>query len=115
MGGSIMIDSPRGAELIGAVKRFLEKELLPSLADPRLKYQTLIAVNALAMTLRDHGEVGQLRADWRILTGEVAIPAMLDFETEVPRLEVELCRAIARGDYDDSEHRLRGILRCLTV
>ena len=108
-----MNDRPSTGELIDAVKLFLEKELLPSLSDPRLKFQTLIAVHALTMTQRERvGEEERLRAEWVLLGGKGEVS---DSVAEVRRLEIGLCEAISRGDYDGSEETLRPILRAITA
>ena len=43
-----MNDRPTAAELLDAVRHFLETDLLPGLADARQRFQTLIAANVLA-------------------------------------------------------------------
>ncbi|SDF37199.1 hypothetical protein SAMN04488243_14612 [Thermus arciformis] len=47
------MDRPTLDELLEAVGEFLEKELLPSVADPRLRFQTLVALNALGIARRE--------------------------------------------------------------
>ena len=44
-----MPDRPTAPELIEAVFEFLSGELLPTLEDHRLKFRTLVAMNALAI------------------------------------------------------------------
>ncbi|RTI21442.1 DUF6285 domain-containing protein, partial [Thermus scotoductus] len=48
-----MRDRPTAAELLQAVGEFLERELLPALEDPRLRFQTLVALNALGIARRE--------------------------------------------------------------
>lgn len=48
-----MTDRPTAAELAAAVREFLEAELLPTLDDPRLRFRTLVAMNALAIVARE--------------------------------------------------------------
>ncbi len=48
-----MPDRPNAAELIEAVYEFLAAELLPTLDDHRLKFRTLVAMNALAIARRE--------------------------------------------------------------
>ena len=48
-----MQDRPTALELLQAMRDLLEREILPSLTDPRLKYQTLIAINVLRMLERE--------------------------------------------------------------
>ena len=50
-----MIDRPTAPELVDAVREFLEGEVLPAIDDHRLKFRTLVAVNALAIAARELG------------------------------------------------------------
>ena len=47
-----MSDRPTAAELIEAVSEFLSTEVLPAAPDHRLKFRTLVALNALAIAQR---------------------------------------------------------------
>ncbi len=64
-----MQDRPDARELVEAVAGFLEKEMVPTVTDPRLKFRTLVAANVLAIVARElaAGE-GPLRAEWEGLT-----------------------------------------------
>src|SRR5438874_2000462 len=55
-----MADRPTAIELVEAVREFLEAETLPAAADHRLKFRTLVAINALAIAQREleSGEEG---------------------------------------------------------
>jgi hypothetical protein len=46
-------DRPVAAELADAVRSFLEEEILPTLDDPRLRFRTLVAMNALSIVARE--------------------------------------------------------------
>jgi HAMP domain-containing protein len=48
-----MSDRPTAAELIEAVSEFLSAEVLPAATDHRLKFRTLVALNALAIAQRE--------------------------------------------------------------
>ena len=48
-----MQDRPTLTELTLAVREFLETEIAPALSDPRLKFRTLVAMNALGMIARE--------------------------------------------------------------
>lgn len=48
-----MTDRPSGGELAGAVRDFLETEILPTLEDRRLRFRTLVAMNALGIVARE--------------------------------------------------------------
>ncbi len=46
-------DRPVAGELAAAVREFLQAELLPTLDDPRLRFRTLVAMNALGIVERE--------------------------------------------------------------
>jgi hypothetical protein len=46
-------DRPTAAELIEATREYLEKEILPALDDQRLRFRTLVAINALGIAQRE--------------------------------------------------------------
>src|SRR5215213_4955150 len=48
-----MGDRPDPAELAEAVREFLESEVLPLMDDHRMKFRTLVAVNALGILQRE--------------------------------------------------------------
>jgi hypothetical protein len=80
-------DRPTPAELVEATREFLEREILPTLTDQRLRFRTLVAINALGITQRE------LESD----------------EDGLPREELEaLARQIRCGDVPDGAlERLR--------
>jgi hypothetical protein len=92
-----MMDRPTGPKLVSAVRRFLENELIPTQTDARLRFQTLIAANVLAIAEREWQRGEELTAaDCRWLgrwVGEVG-PNQLRDKTE------ELCLRIRGGDFD---------------
>jgi hypothetical protein len=51
-----MHDRPTAVELIEAVTEFLSTEVLPTAADHRLKFRTLVALNALGIVCRELSE-----------------------------------------------------------
>ena len=72
-----MPDRPNASELIEAVFEFLAGEVLPTADDQRLRFRTLVAMNALGIARRelesdtvllDHGQLADLAA--RIRAGE---------------------------------------------
>ena len=76
---------PTAGELVEAVHEFLEQEVLPTVDDHRLKFRTLVAMNALGIALRELEEVrgseplspDELRAlAERIRTGDVPDDAL---------------------------------------
>ena len=48
-----MSDRPTVLELLEAVEEFLSSEVLPTLDDQRLKFRTLVAMNALGIARRE--------------------------------------------------------------
>jgi Domain of unknown function (DUF6285) len=78
-----MADRPTAPELIEAVFEFLSGELLPTLDDHRLKFRTLVAMNALGIARREleAGEEGMGEDELR-----------------------ELARRIRAGDVDEALH-----------
>jgi hypothetical protein len=48
-----MADRPAAPELLEAVWEFLSSEVLPTLDDHRLKFRTLVAMNALGIARRE--------------------------------------------------------------
>jgi Domain of unknown function (DUF6285) len=102
-----MNDRPTAAELIAAARQFLEAELLPTLADPRLRFQALVAANVLAVAERELlTEEEHLREEWQRLTeaGSVSgpVPERLAALREAVRAGNEcLCDQIRRGAFDD--------------
>jgi hypothetical protein len=77
-------DRPTAAELIEAVTEFLSTEMLPAATDHRLKFRTLVALNALAIASREL----QAEADEPLSAEEV----------------VELAKRIRAGDVRDGDH-----------
>jgi hypothetical protein len=48
-----MTDRPTAPELLEAVSEFLTAEILPTLTDHRLRFRTLVALNALGIASRE--------------------------------------------------------------
>ena len=48
-----MSDRPTALELLEAVEEFLSSEVLPTLDDQRVKFRTLVAMNALGIARRE--------------------------------------------------------------
>jgi hypothetical protein len=49
-------DRPTALELLEAVSEFLSEEILPTVDDQRLKFRTLVALNALRIASRELAE-----------------------------------------------------------
>jgi hypothetical protein len=52
-------DRPSAGELAVAVREFLETEILPTIEDRRLRFRTLVAMNALGIVEREIGPPGE--------------------------------------------------------
>ena len=109
-----MQDRPTALELLQAIRDLLEQEILPSLTDARLKYQMLIAINALRMLEREvPDEAGRLRAELGALqellgrsrTDPPGDPALL--RRCVLEANRELCERIRQGLADAGPWRQR--------
>lgn len=68
-------DRPTAAELAQAVREFLETEILPTLEDHRLRFRTLVAINALGIAERELADLPRDEPDpelaRRIRAGDV--------------------------------------------
>ena len=93
-----MQDRPDAAELAQAVHEFIERELLPTIDDPRLRFRTLVALNGLGILERElsigaplvRGEVESLAA---LLGRSLAMP---EDDEGARRLALELNLELAR-------------------
>src|SRR5205807_6434107 len=102
-----MNDRPTVPELIAAARVFLEQELLPALADARLRFQTLVAANVLAICERELlAEEDHLAEEWQrlgaLLDVADAVPERLSMQREITReRNTLLCQRIRAGDFDE--------------
>jgi len=103
-----MNDRPTAVELLAAARGFLETELIPTLADARIKFQTLVTANVLAIVERElQTEEDHLRIEWSEIAGLSVKPGPPPRETASLRQAVlqysqELCERIRRGEFDES-------------
>ncbi len=90
-----MSDRPTAQELAEAIQEFLGGEILPTLTDHRLRFRTLVAMNALGIVYRelaklppeDDAEQRELAA--RIRAGDVAPGILARVKADVAaRLEI---------------------------
>jgi hypothetical protein len=101
-----MHDRPTAVELVNAVRQYLESELLPTLTDQRLKFQTLIAANVLSIAERELRSVENDLADemvfYRVLLKlDAKSVVSTELRTPVRAANEMLCKQIRRGDYDE--------------
>lgn len=101
-----MHDRPDATELVAAARQFLETELLPSLSDQRLRYQTLVAAHVLGIVERELPvEEADLRweAAWLIkVLGEQAPTAtnLTELRHHVREGNRRLAASIRAGTFD---------------
>ncbi len=95
---------PDAPELAAAIREFLETEIIPTLTDPRLKFRTLVAMNALGMLEREvQLEEGFLRDELSGLAGLLNVNAVAPDSLEglrkvVLELNTRLASQIRTGD-----------------
>jgi hypothetical protein len=112
-----MTDRPTAAELVEAVHHLLETEVVPVLTDARLRFQTLVAANVLAIVGRELATANaDLRRAWESLAAILKVtdppPQPGEWPAPVRQLNEELCRRIRAGGYDEPE-RFRDLLNQL--
>jgi hypothetical protein len=104
-----MQDRPTVAELLDAVRGFLEQDAIEAL-EGTAKFHARVAANVLAIALRElELEPAHLTAEWRRLDGLLggaAAPADLAALRAGVRSRTEaLCERIRRGDADQEPFR----------
>ena len=98
-----MQDRPTASELAEAVREFLKTSILPELQDPRTRFRTLVAMNALGILERELvQEEPLLRVEHerlaRLLGREQATPISLEeLEERVTDLNRVLAERIRSG------------------
>lgn len=107
-----MQDRPTASELIEAVREFLSTDVLPGLQDPRARFRTLVAMNALGILERElvHEEP-LLRAEHerlaRLLGRERTMPDSLEeLGHRVVQLNRDLAERIRSGEVPDGTFRV---------
>jgi len=104
-------DHPTAAELIAAARMQLERNVLPALTEPRLRFQTLVAANVLAIVERElAGGEAQLAAAWQRMAellgdGATTPPAGAELRAAVAAQNLALCSAIRAGAFDAGPQR----------
>jgi Domain of unknown function (DUF6285) len=93
---------PTTPELATAVREFLETEIIPTLTDARLKFRTLVAMNALSMIERSPLQEAHLRAEISSLAALLGEPvSQAELEAEALRLNALLSSRIRSGNAPD--------------
>ena len=91
-------DRPTAAELVEAVREFLERDVMAA-TDGRVQFHTRVAVNVLGMVQREL-EVGPAQAD--AYRERLHALGFAD--------EAELAAAIRRGDVDDRYEEIKAAI-----
>lgn len=104
-----MQDRPTAAELLDAVRSFLENDLIPTL-EGRKKFHARVAANVLGIVTRELDlEEEQLLAEWgRLddLLGTADLPARRESLRHALRARNEtLCERIRAGEADEGAFR----------
>src|SRR5262249_30276903 len=95
------------AELLAAARQYLEQELIPTLTDARLRFQTLVTANVLAIVERElHTEEDQLLCEWQwlseLLSRPAAVPQRLaSLRQDVRHANEQLCQRIRQAEFDE--------------
>jgi hypothetical protein len=98
-------DRPTSVELLRAVERFLEQEVVPNLDGPR-RFHARVAANVVAIVAREiETEEAQLDAEWQRLDGLLGPGGAKPAAREALRAALgertrELTSRIRRGDAD---------------
>lgn len=104
-----MNDRPTVAELLSAARQFLESDLIPALTDARLRFQSLIAANVLAIAERELAtEEAHLAEEWRSFASQRELTApqpqcLPDLRQAVRHANARLCEQIRNGACDDPD------------
>jgi hypothetical protein len=107
-----MAEKPTKSELLGAVRTFLERDLLPELEGVR-RFHARVAVNVLAIVQRELALEGEQRAAQHarlstlLGTSEPAPAQGEALANAVEALERELCARIRAGFGDAPDERTR--------
>jgi hypothetical protein len=94
-------DRPAPAELLEAVREFLEQEITPELEDPRLRFRMLVAMNALGIAAREltTEEAGPTEAERRALAQQIRAGEVPDGTLAVLKEQVAAKLRVASPRY----------------
>ena len=98
-------DRPNAAELVEAVREFLEDHVAPNV-DGQLAFHARVAINALAIVERTMGQ-GDAMDDAEL----ERLKYLLDRDGNLAELNAALCRAIRAGKIDGQREALLAHLR----
>ncbi len=107
-----MNDRPTAVELVAAARQYLEQELIPTLNDARLRFQTLVAANVLSIVERElQTEEDHLLQERQWLAELLALNAPAPQQLAALRQSVreaneQLCQRIRQGAFDEGSRFL---------
>ena len=106
-----MYEHPSAAELIAAARMQLEQNVIPALAEPRLRFQTMVAANVLAIAERElaAGDA-PLAGAWQRLAelleqAHAPLPSGAALHAAIGEQNQALCTAIRAGAFDAAPRR----------
>jgi hypothetical protein len=105
-----MYDRPNAQELLDAVRLHLEQHVIAAVrSNPRLYFQTLVAINVIKIVGREMSQAEQhAAAEWTglnvVQNTDHPLPANLTgIQSGLSERYADLCAAIRSGQYDDVE------------
>jgi hypothetical protein len=118
-----MQDRPDAPELAQAVREFLEREILTTVEDPRLRFRALVAANALGILERELAlGPAYLRAEVESLTrllgrGDPIPDGLAELRSHARTLNLELALRIRAGGPPEGtlDHLMRTVADKLRV
>ena len=104
-----MMDQPSAAEIVSAVREFIDKHAIPQLSG-RTAFHARVASNALAIVLRElgHGPAAAARET-------VSLTGLLGQSGTLEELNRELCKRIRSGQIDPLHPALQAHLITTTL
>lgn len=113
-----MYDDPDLQSLLKAVKEHLELNIIPAIrSDPKLYFQTLVAVNVLTISQRElEYQQEHAYSEWERLNQldgscEPPPPSWDDLKSALQKRNADLAMAIRQGAYDKKADQLSNYLQ----
>ena len=100
-----MQDRPTAAELLEAIREFLEQDVMPAV-EGRVQFHSRVAINALGMLEREVRLAPDLDAGERARLG-----ALVGHDADVRTLTAELATRVRDGSLDDRRDEVIGAVR----
>jgi hypothetical protein len=100
------LDRPVAGELAEAVRGFLEEEILPALDDHRLRFRTLVAMNALSIVARESPPPAPPSAEDRALAARLRAGDVREDDLALLQRKVREKLAVASPRYLDRYGKL---------